>query len=714
MKFVFRVLIGVVALAVVAVAALSVYFAFVFDPNDYRDRLAETIEQQTGRKLTLSGDIELSVFPWLGLKIGAAELGNAPGFSERPFASLSAAEARVKLAPLLGGNVVIDRVTVHGLQLSLERSKDGESNWADLVKDDESPGAGAAAGERKVDNGAPVSLAVGGIDIQDASVRWSDAASGREDVISDVDVTTGEILPGAPFDVDAGATFALAQPAANGRVTLAGRATLDLAAKRYRVEGLRATLKANGVGLPGGAIDAGLMGNVDADLQGGTVAAEGLALTAYQVQLNGALNVTALHNTPAVDGTLEIAGFDPRVLMDALGVRAPATANPEQLKRASFKARLAGTPARVALTDIVATLDDSKINGSLTLADVAKSALRFDLTIDTIDVDSYLPPASESTTPDAAPAKEAKNGKAATASPLDLRGHDVAGQLKVGALKVSGMEASAIDVGVKLAGGRLELTPKASLYEGRLDATAALEARGAPTGLNVSGGLTDVQIGPVLRAVTGKPEKLTGRAQVSTKLRGTGLDADSLKKTLAGTVNLKVLDGALKGINIARFFREAEARLSGKDVEAVSGVEQTDFSDLAATLEVGGGVVRNSDLSMRSPLLRVGGEGSANLVSETIDYLVKATLVGTLTGQGGKSLDQVRDVTVPVRVSGTFSEPKYTLDAEALLSGAVKGRLDAEKAKVQEKVKAKVDEAREDAKGKVQEELKKGLGGLFK
>lgn len=713
MKTVIRVLIGVVVLAIVAVAALSAYFAFVFDPNDYRDRLAETVEQQTGRKLTLSGDIELSVFPWLGLKLGAAELGNAPGFSERPFASLSAAEARVKLAPLLGGEVAIDRVTLHGLQLSLERNKAGETNWADLIGEDTPHGAGEAADER-AGEGAPVSLAVGGIDVQNASIRWSDAQNGREDVISDVAVVTGEILPGAPFDLDAGVSFALAQPAANGRATLVGRVTLDLAAQRYRIEDLRATVKADGAGLPGGSIDAGLMAGVDADLQAGTVSVDRLALTAYQVQMIGALKATSVTDTPAVDGTLEIAGLDPRVLMEALGLRAPATANPEQLKRASFKARVSGTPSRVALDDIVATLDDSKINGSLALADLEKSAVRFDLTIDKIDVDSYLPPAGESAAPDAASAKDSKNGETTAASPLDLRGLDVAGQLKIGALKVHGMDASAIDVGVKLAGGRLEVMPKASLYGGRLDATTVLEARGAPTGLSVNGSLTDVQLGEVLRAVSGKPEKLTGRARVSAKLRGTGLDADSLKKTLAGTVDLKVLDGALKGINIARFFREAEARLSGTPVEAVSGAEQTDFSDLAASLQLGGGVVRNDDLSMRSPLLRVGGEGSANLLSESIDYLVKATLVGTLTGQGGKSLDQVRDITVPVRVSGTFSDPKYTLDAEALLSGAVKGRLDAEKAKVEEKVKAKVDEAREDAKGKIQEELKKGLGGLFK
>ena len=228
--------------------------------------------------------------------------------------------------------------------------------------------------------------------------------------------------------------------------------------------------------------------------------------------------------------------------------------------------------------------------------------------------------------------------------------------------------------------------------------------------LIMSGRVNDVQIGPLLRDLTGKAEKLTGRARVDANVNGTGLDPDALKRSLAGTVKLKVADGAVKGVNVARFFREAEARLTGKSLPTDAGAEQTDFSDLSASLNIVGGVVRNNDLSLRSPLLRVGGEGSANLVSERIDYLVKASLVGTLTGQGGKSLDQVRELTIPVRVKGTFSAPSYALDTEALLAGSVKQRLEEEKAALKEKV----TEAREKAKASLKDELKKGLGGLFK
>ena len=108
-----------------------------------------------------------------------------------------------------------------------------------------------------------------------------------------------------------------------------------------------------------------------------------------------------------------------------------------------------------------------------------------------------------------------------------------------------------------------------------------------------------------------------------------GPDAAAYKRNLDGRVSLRVADGAVKGVNVAAYLRQAQARLSGKPVAEAGEAQQTDFSDLTATITLDGGVARNEDLSLRSPLLRVAGEGSANLNTEAIDYLVKASVVGT-------------------------------------------------------------------------------------
>lgn len=694
MKTILRIVLGLGALLVVLLVALGGYLAFVFDPNDYRERLAGLVSEQTGRQLTLSGELELSVFPWLGFKIGRAELGNAPGYSQRPLVALASAEARVKLLPLLKKEVAVDRVVLKGLQLSLERRADGRGNWDDLggaraEGDDHRTGGGGAGG-------GAAALGIGGVVVEDAVVIWDDARAGVSHTLSDIDIEIGAIAPGQPVDFDIAASFAATSPAVEGRFSVSGNAALDVAARRYEVSGLLASLKARG-NVPGGALDATLSADVGVDLGRGTANVEALSFKAYGIALNGSLEGTGVPAAPAFKGELTLEGFSPRALMAKLGLPEPRTSNADRLKHAAARMNVDASGKRIAFERLAVTLDDSTLSGRVEIADVARQALRFDLSLDTLDVDSYLPPPSPQGGDTAAPGG-ADDG-AAPPSVEGLRGLDAAGRVRVGALRIAGLQVRAIDVGVKAAGGRLELTPQADLYEGKLDSRLSLDARPGTPRVAASGAVNDVRIGLLLRDLTGEPEKLTGRARVGFDINGVGLTAALLKPSLAGTVKLEALDGAIKGINVARYLREAQAKLSGKPVPEENEPNQTDFSDLSATLKLGDGIVSNDDLALRSPLLRVGGDGTADLVREQIDYRIRASLVGTLTGQGGKSLDEVKGVTVPVKVSGSFSEPKYALDVDALLSDAAKGKVEA---------------AREKARDKAEEKLEKGLRGLFK
>lgn len=700
MKSILRILIATVALLVVLVVALGGYLAFVFDPNDYREQLGELVFERTGRTLKLPGELKLSVFPWLGFKVGAAELGNMPGFSQRPLLALTSAEAHVKLMPLLKKEVVVDRVVLKGPQLSLERRADGRTNWED--PDGEAKGKNHGdpdedASAEDVADDVPA-LVIGGVVIEDGVVVWDDAQAGVSHTLNDIDIEIGELASGKPVDFNAALSFVTIKPAREGRFSVSGKLALDMTTERYDVSGLIAQLKATGE-VPDSALDATLTADMGMDLGRGTVNVKNLALKAYGVVLNGALTGSGVPASPHFKGDLVLEAFSPRDLMAQLGMQMPPTANADRLKHASAKVHVDASDKRIVLEPLVVILDDSTLSGQIEVTDLAEQALRFDITLDTLDVDSYLPPpASEGS---GKVAETETTGDAAEVPPSveGLRGLDVAGRLRVGALKMSGLQAHAIDVGGKIAGGRLTLTPKADLYEGKLDSRLSLDARPKTPLLAVSGGINDVQIGLLLRDLSGEAEKLTGRAQVSFDLKGAGLTAELLKRSLNGSVSLQALDGAVKGINIARYLREAQAKLSGKSVPEESEPNQTDFSDLSATLKLGDGIVSNDDLALRSPLLRVSGDGTADLLREVLDYRIRTSLVGTLTGQDGKTLDEVKEVTVPVKVTGSFNDPKIALDVDALLSGAAKEKIDA---------------AREKAKDKIDEKLDKGLRKLLK
>ena len=78
------------------------------------------------------------------------------------------------------------------------------------------------------------------------------------------------------------------------------------------------------------------------------------------------------------------------------------------------------------------------------------------------------------------------------------------------------------------------------------------------------------------------------------------------------------------------------------------------------------GVAASDDLDVKSPLVRVNGAGGANLVEETLDYLVRAELVSACEGQAGAAADQLVGVPLPIRARGTFTEPKIAPDWAAL------------------------------------------------
>jgi AsmA protein len=134
-------------------------------------------------------------------------------------------------------------------------------------------------------------------------------------------------------------------------------------------------------------------------------------------------------------------------------------------------------------------------------------------------------------------------------------------------------------------------------------------------------------------------------------------------------------DGAIKGINIAEILRKARAALGKRSGEAADSKDKTDFSELSASFTIKNGVAHNDDLDLKSPLLRIGGVGDIDIGRSTISYVVKASVVATSKGQGGKELDELAGLTVPVKLSGSFDALKYEVDYRAVAGDLAKSRV---------------------------------------
>jgi AsmA protein len=216
-----------------------------------------------------------------------------------------------------------------------------------------------------------------------------------------------------------------------------------------------------------------------------------------------------------------------------------------------------------------------------------------------------------------------------------------------------------------------------------------LDVRKDTPRISVKESLTGVQAGPLLKDLTGD-DPILGTATVKADLKGVGSNADEILKTLQGTAKFSFKEGAINGVNIAALIREAQATLGGKPAPKQEQPNRTDFALLRGSATVKKGLVKNDDLLMKSPLLRIDGAGEVSLPKETIDYTLTAKFVSSLEGQGGKGKKKLKGVSIPVHVAGTFSHPTYTPDLAAVASDAAKAEVDKRLKKEKEKLEKKL------------------------
>lgn len=717
---------------VVLLAAAAAFIVATFDANQWKDEISRLVQKEKNRSLKIEGELSLSLFPSIGVQLGKATLSEHK--SEQMFASVDNARISLRLLPLLSKQVVVDTVELDGVKARLVRFKDGRMNIDDLLaKDEKAP---------------PARFDIAGVRLANGELAWRDEKAGQELALSALNLATGRLANAASDKFELSAKLAGNKPRIAARLAAKGEYRYDLDRKSYgagkldlRLTGDVADLKALELALGAAALQ--LAGGNEIAVDQLLLTAKGkegneafearleapkLALAADKASgaaINASIRLAGAQR--AVDAKIALSGVEGKSqflqagkltldldarqgettvkgnLASALAanlekqtVELPAfsgeleVANP-QMPMKSVRLPLTGglradIDGQTAALHANTRLDESRIAARVNVTRFAPLALAFDLDIDKLDVDKYLPPK-----PAAAAGKE--GGRPAQEKPIDfspIKGLNASGTVKIGQLQVSNVKASNVRLEVKAAGGKLDVAPlTANLYDGSLNGALSINANDNRVSLKNS--LANVNINPLMKDALDK-DVLEGRGNVALDVATAGTTVAALKKGLGGTASLALRDGAIKGINLAKTFRETKAvfTLRKDAVQQARQTEKTDFSELSASFRIANGVARNDDLAVKSPFIRLAGAGDIDIGEERMDYLARASVVATAGGQGGKELEHLKGLTVPVRVSGPFDKLAYNIDFGGLAA-------EAAKAKVEEKVKEKVQERAGDA-----------------
>lgn len=761
---------GLIGLAaVLALILLLVLMLFLtVNPNDYKPRIIELVQQKKHRTLSIPGEIKLSLFPGIGADLGQVSLSERD--SQKQFAQVRHVRLSLALWPLLKKQFVVDKVMVEGVRFELVRDKQGKMNIDDLLS------------KEPEEKDASVKFDVGSVQVIDGQFLFDDQQQQRRMDIAKFNLLVGRIANGVPSSMDVRFDVKASQPRLDAQVALKTGFAIDMDKQEYLLDGVK--LDVNGKLLDFANVALKLAGSMD--LRQDSFNFKEVSLLAQakrdaqqlELKLNAPQFVVAGQEARGDKLTLEgkvtegkrllvldlslpsfkggkanltLPGMALKLGMKDVGLDARATlladwlididklllqskkvqltldgkqGETELAGKLAAQVQIDGKQQSLALNQIAGQfslpnphggamqltldgnakwdgnrlaslfkgqLDQSHFDARLGVNGLKNPLLDLNLVLDQLDLNQYQPkPGKDS--------DKANPDPAIDLSPLKTLRLNAG--LQVGQLKLGDLQASAVRLDFRADGGKLELAAlSANLYGGKIEGMASATASDSPQ-IHVRQSLSNVALGPLLKDAI-KKAPIDGKAQVMLDVTTKGSRVSQLKQALAGSAKMSVQNGAVSGFNLAQIVRNAKSAIGGSSSAAgqsgsSAADDKTDFSELAASFKINAGVAHNDDLSAKSPLFRVTGNGDINLGQDKLDYLVKPTVVATLQGQGGPELQALKGLTVPVRLSGPFSNIGWKIDVASLIT-------DTAKQKVEDKVKETVTD-----------KFKDQLKGLFK
>jgi AsmA protein len=626
-----KVLIGIAVVVVLLIVAALVV-PFLIPAERYKAEIVSLVKSSTGRDLRIEGPARLSVLPSLALSLKQVALANAAGGVAKDMVSLDSLDVKLKLLPLISGQVEVDSFVLVRPTIVLEVDKQGRPNWvfekgakpATPAEQAPKPAQGGGVGAGSLDD-----VRLGDVRISDGALTYLDQRTGAKQAVEKIDMTVKLPSLDAPLSAAGNLTWNAK------RIDL----QLDVAKPRELMEGRSSDLALNVGSEP-----------VKVDFKGGGSLAK----------LGGTVDL----KVPSVRGLAAWAGSPLTMPGDGLGPLAIAG-----------KVDVAGP--KLSFADANLSLDAIKGTGAVTVdAAGAKPAINAKLDLGELDLNPYLPPeqpaAAGGQGGGGAPAPGAAKPSDWSDEPIDVSGLKAANAdlaLTVAALKVRKISIGKSALKVALHDGRLvtDLT-ELQLYEGKGTGRLAVDGTGAAPAIDAAFKLDGIQAQPLLRDAAGF-ERLAGTGAMDIAVNSRGKSQRQIVSALNGKGAVAFTDGAIIGINIGAMVRNV-----GTAFTSGGTTEKTDFSSLKGTYTITNGILKNNDLEMLAPLFRVSGAGTVDLPHRTVDYRITPKVVASAEGQGGQA--NLGGVMVPVIVQGPWSAISYKPD----LAGLLKQKLDPNQA----------------------------------
>lgn len=752
----------IVTVVIVLIVLAVVVFTATFDANDYKPQIVEQVEKATGRDFIIGGDINLSVFPWVGLKVEDVVLGNEKGFDAEQFAAIKQLDVKVNVLPLLSKQVEINTIRLHGLQVSLEVAADKSNNWSGLTTADAEkvpaekpvaveadsaesvPDQQAAADSAQAESPLQ-SLKVEGFEFVDATIIYDDRSTQTAATVSELNLTTSAIEFDHPIDLAFGARIENNKPEIDTRLQLTTQLTLNQGLTEYNLRDLVFTIMAEANEFIKQDEEIVIRSDIDVSMDQQTVSIKSMKLAALQTEAQADITISQLLESPLIQGQLEVKPFDARKVAARVGVELPPMADDDALSSVALKTGIKLQGETLEANEFSLKLDDSTLAGWIHVLDLSKQQLRYELAIDKLNINDYLPPepaqeqqqtaggvgaASQSS----AAAEQASTGDEKIELPVEMmRKLDIIGDLRVASLTAKEFDISQLLMSLKAQQGVIAIQPLSlQVLEGQVKANTTVNVKQTVPSYLIDLDVNQVQAGPVVNphlvGVMGdEPLTMTGAVNLRADVKTSGDSVNRLKKASDGTIVLDMQQTSVDGFDPEYYARKSIADSLGATgtglAKTIMGSYEprqvTVFDKIHSTVKLADGKARTDDFLMDSKRVQIKARGHADIMADTLDVTTSTRLP-----RGKTAVEKILDEPVFVRIHGPFDALQYELDKERLkksTTGALekeakakaKQKIEEEKQRLQKKADEELKRQEEKAKKKLEDSLKDKFKGLF-
>ncbi|NOQ87674.1 MAG: AsmA family protein [Gammaproteobacteria bacterium] len=721
-------------------------FVATFDANNYKPQIIEQVENATGRTFTIDGDINLSIFPWIGLKVEGVALGNEKGFKAKQFAAIKQLDVKINVLPLLKKEVEINTIRLHGLNVSLEVAEDKSNNWSGLSQpaaegegDETSEPVGDKQQPAEKDDVSPLqSLKIEGFEFVDAVIRYDDRSSDTKATVSELNLTTGAITFDEAIDVQFSARIENNQPVIDTRLNLSTQLTFNKELTRFNLRDFVFTVLAKANEFVPQQEKIEIKSDIDVSMDEQRVILKQLQLSALGTTTIADITISQFLQTPVIQGGIEVQPFNAREIAKRVAVVLPEMAKADALHRVSLKTKIKLQGEKFQANDFNLVLDGNTLSGWIHVLNLTKQQLRYDLAFDQLNINDYMPPevaqpATESNAAAgvAAPSENAASGDEKIELPVEMmRKLDIEGDFKIASLTAKEYQIKQFLMTVKAHKGLINIKPLAmQVLQGQVGAAVKVDVQKEKPEYAINLKVNQVQVGPVANPVLAgmmgdKPLKMQGAINLKMDVKTTGESVNQLKKASKGQIVFDMKETAIHGFDPEFYMRSSiadyvDSKGFGLSKTIMSNYRPRDvtvFDKIHSTINLANGKARTDDFLMSAERVKVTAKGHVDIMRDTLDVITSVRLPRSKT-----VAEKIFDEPVFVHVFGPFDALEYKLDTDRLkksttdvLKKQAKAKIDAEKQRLKAKadaekkrLKAKLDEEKRRAEEKARQELKK-------